>query len=452
MSDGKVRPQHAGGIKGIKNRPRALSFPSDTPANQAWVYGLGLPFQISPTEAGIFANIGRKDLFSQGKIDVEAGTDLIIFDDLDRIGAARVIPLQRGEEITHPRSDERLLMSSYPVAGGFVPWGAKRADGSPHPHAGTGFGLNCEWAYPVDRQGGPEQLADRIERYRLQQYRHDGNNFRVMSSDAIEAHQPLSCAVPDGDDLLMVLMTRSEEDVFVKQHGEAGLDRWRIEPNKNLPRPLLQFSHLVGVARWRFDADTGWHVSEYRPIPAAVNMGEASLIRDRDGSLLVTARPFVSSVYDIFVWRSRDQGASWQEVIHVENVRRAPVSINRSLGGTPYVAGNALHTLSGQKREYREALHLWPLAPDRRSLLSPMVIRDSLVEWGRTSAGRIRQVDHPSGRTVRLKDGNWRHILAYRVSGKGEVHTGIDPAATPIPGLYVDEVLSVGEPAPEWKF
>jgi len=80
-----------------------------------------------------------------------------------------------------------------------------------------------------------------------------------------------------------------------------------------------------------------------------------------------------------------------------------------------------------------------------------MLIRD-LAEWGLTNTGRTWQIDHPSGCTVRLKDGNWHHILAYRANGKGAVRVGIDRAATPIPGLYADEVLSVGEPAPEWRF
>ena len=137
---------HSSGITIIRNRLRVLGFPSDTPENQAWVYGLGAPFQISSTEGGVFVNIGRKDLLSQGKGDLEIGSNLIIFDDIEGIGKKTPIPINRAEEIKHPQTGERILMASYPVSGGFVPHGAKHKDGSSHPYAGTGFGFHLEVA------------------------------------------------------------------------------------------------------------------------------------------------------------------------------------------------------------------------------------------------------------------------------------------------------------------
>ena len=85
-------------------------------------------------------------------------------------------------------------MVKYPVAGGFVPAGAKRADGSPHPHAGTGFGLSTAQAWPQhDRDLGHN--ADRIGRraypgaqaheyLELQQLSYDGSRFRAEKAKA----------------------------------------------------------------------------------------------------------------------------------------------------------------------------------------------------------------------------------------------------------------------------
>ena len=38
-------------------------------------------------------------------------------------------------------------MVKYPVRGGFIPLGAKLSDGTPHPHAGTGFGTSQAMAW-----------------------------------------------------------------------------------------------------------------------------------------------------------------------------------------------------------------------------------------------------------------------------------------------------------------
>ena len=435
------------GITGIRNRPRSLGFPSDAPPNQAWVYGLANPFQISPTEAGIFVNIGRKDLMASGKGDLEAGNDLIIFNDQDKIGTTPPIPLNRGGETKDPRTGERVLMSSYPMGVGFVPHGAKRPDGSPHPYAGTGFGLLIEIGYPLERPGGPENDPDKMfKRWTLYQYRYDGKKFQITKSEELDINQfvpghvllskSFTSAIPDGDDLLLPMSTVAEVP------SEAYLKR-----------------SVTGIARWRYDHKAGWKICEYHPVPGALSFGEASVVRDWDGSLLFSARSFVEPFLEsIVVWRSEDQGVTWEEVIHVKSARFGPVTINRAVDGSLYIVANPINKPASSpnalgKRDYvREALQLWMLAPDRRSLLTPVVVRDGHVEWGLTSRGFIRSLDHPSGRTVRLADGQWHHLLGYRVLGPWEVLVGTDLAATPIPGTYLDEIFSRGEPAPEWNF
>lgn len=80
------------------------------------------------------------------------------------------------------------------------------------------------------------------------------------------------------------------------------------------------------------------------------------------------------------------------------------------------------------------------------------VVRDGLKEFGRNPEGHIRAVDHPSGRTLRLADGQWRHLLGFRILGPFEIKIGLDETVIAVPGAYLDEIVSDGAPAPEWKF
>jgi hypothetical protein len=60
-------------------------------------------------------------------------------------------------------------------------------------------------------------------------------------------------------------------------------------------------------------------------------------------------------------------------------------------------------------------------------------------------------VDHPSGATVQLADGRWRHVLAYRLLHSPMIRScGTYPA--PQVGCYVEEVVSDGPVLPAWTF
>jgi len=95
-------------------------------------------------------------------------------------------------------------------------------------------------------------------------------------------------------------------------------------------------------------------------------------------------------------------------------------------------------------------LLLWPLAPDRRSLLEPLVARDCAADFGPAPAGSIWRADHPVGLTVRLADGQWRHVFCYRVLDRDECVS--DAAATSRTGTYVEEVITQGDSARPWGF
>ena len=84
--------------------------------------------------------------------DFEVGTDMILLSDLSQLSAANALPVSRNHEEIKPNSgrpSENSVMVKYWIRGGFVPLGAKRQDGSSHPHAGTGFGFCWAISWPL---------------------------------------------------------------------------------------------------------------------------------------------------------------------------------------------------------------------------------------------------------------------------------------------------------------
>ena len=91
------------GITGVTKGPADVSVPPDVPAGEAQRYGLGFPFQVSPTMAAIFVN---RRMEGTGVGDFENGSDVILFDDLSRITADAPIPVTRNAKRTDPATGE----------------------------------------------------------------------------------------------------------------------------------------------------------------------------------------------------------------------------------------------------------------------------------------------------------------------------------------------------------
>lgn len=419
------------GIIGATKGPRDLSIPRDTPPGQDGIYQLGTPFQLSDTQAGMFCNIRRVSVYAG---DLEMGSDLVIFDDIDEICADSAIALIRGEEMDHPETGERMILSTYPFVGGFVPLGARCDDGTPHPHAGSGFAVCTQRGYPAHTRSSLLASDPPFGRHRIQEYSYDGATFSITRDEAIGAdgliqgrmfsHFGSGNAIPDGTDLVAAVAVQADSS----EHGEQ-----------------------AGLARWRRGPDGGWGVAEFHPVPAALGICEPTLVRDIDGALLLSARgTFETGNNQAFlVWRSEDGGSSWEQVIHERGVRNsAPVTLNRAADGTPYLAANPRYLPCGRVFQHRELLALWPLAPDRRGVLPPSIIRDS-TDFGPGPYSHPWWVDHPIGCTLRLADGGLRHLLTYRVLGNHEAISNAPPA--PQTGCYVEEVFSVNEPLGIWR-
>ncbi len=428
--------------------PADVTIPPTQPEGHTWRYGLGLPFQVAAGKVGLFCGIRGK----RGH-DFEAGTDVILFSDLSQIQAEGAIPISRNHDEKNPNSSPAgapSIMVKYPVRGGFVPAGAKLEDGSPHPHAGTGFGICQAIAWTADQESvyPGEQSYEYVELYQLA---YDDDGFRHTQTEripygdllpgAVLANPGLTNAIADGEDLL-----------FTMGGGIEG-------------------GSASGLTRWRRQADK-WRPVSMVPITDPDGSFEPSLIRDGDGTLLFCARGGRDEEgrrrLQSRVWRSQDGGESWSKIIHVEGaVGGCPITLNQAADGTPYIAANlnevTLHPLSERGRPKkndqgivyasaagREKLCFWPLNQARDGLETPVLVRDSVAEFGLAPSGDFWAVDHPSAMTVQLADGNWHNVIAMRICDIAEVRHGADPV--PQTGFYVEEVLSPGTPIPMWKF
>src|SRR5262249_44188923 len=157
----------------------------------------------------------------RGGDDLEVGVDLAFFDTVDGFRSERPLAITRNHEEPNPRSrpsGARAVMVKYPIRGGFVPLGARRKDGSTHPHAGTGFAINQAIARRIGPSGslfhGVSAFSDdeSYRYYELRELSFDNRSFNIVASERIApgdllsgwnvVGEGLTNAIPDGDDFL----------------------------------------------------------------------------------------------------------------------------------------------------------------------------------------------------------------------------------------------------------
>jgi len=409
-------------------------------------YGIGHVFQAGPNQAGLLCNLRFEGLPAG---DFEAGMDVVIFDDTQKISSANAVPVTRTVKYADRVNGQWRIVLKHLAVGGFIPFGARRADGSPHPHAGTGFGVTQSMDFPMKGLGPSYGYYSKLDKKKgmvrtteVQQFTFDGKEFKVPRVDTYTQAKPLRApdskwkltapplrmGIPDGDDLLAGVVATSNDASVLSSDPEA-----------------------VGVSRWR-RVDGRWQPVEFTPVVALTTSlwaGEPSLIRDLDGALLFTAR-LGGTKYKVYspenhvvrVWRSVD-GRAWKLIVEQPDMRgQSPVTINRAADGTPYIVSNAL----GRERD---KLVLWPLSRDRTGFEEPVTVRDALQQFGRPPSNIVWFMDHTNAGVVRLADGRWHDLLVYRIMDRGE-HGGQAPP--PQTGLYVEEVLSTGRAIPAWRF
>jgi hypothetical protein len=462
-----------------------LGHPVDPQLRDNHIYGVPALYQVSPTAALCIANIR---VIGAGQVDFENGADAIVFDSLDAIDATKAVPLVRNVAVVDPDNGTRLVMVMHAPNGGFVPLGAVLPDGRPHPAAGTGFGIAvASRHYETAPLGAtPTTVKSSVRGYLiLLQYRYDGATFTVVSSRRIDHAdffpgwltfgRGLAAAIPDGEDLLFGLVAGQDNDTarahreLVKQAGRPA------HPHAHGP---LGSCYGSVCSRWRYGKD-GWQPVSYAPVSAVGPdmAGEPSMVRDLDGSILFSVRGKGSNAapgecdlglentYEHFrVYRSRDNGATWERAIHLAEVRSpTPVVINCLANGQPYLAANPFKPLMKDdegrtiyKTRVREELMAWALTPDRRGVEKPVMLLDANARFGKArqypEIGHANHwhLDHPEGGVIRLRDGRWHALLAFRFTDTALCGFGIPPP--PQAGAWIEEIECAGEARAPWRF
>lgn len=424
----------------IISRGRKVQDVVGSPHAPNWWYVSWAPFQISATEYALPLSRLATGIYT---VDFGLGFDMAVLENLDG-PPKQIMELGRTAFERHPRTGKPVQMTRWAPHTGFVPLDAKRADGTPHPHAGTGFGVGGLQAFPCDEAGNLtcRMYCDTDDVYLSQevmQLRYDGRELRIDHSERVERDQflpgrmlngsGLGLAVPDGDDLLFV----SGEYTEVADNTRCGVTRWQR-------------------------LDGRWRMTEF--VPVAVEPGfyysEGTIARDADGALLFCAR--ANRRHTIQVWRSYDGGRAWECLFTADNMRPlTPISINCTADGRAYIAANPFcpGNLDSRGRQrypniLRERIFMWPLSDDRKRLLEPVVLRDGPSDFGIAPSDMHWAIDHPMSTTLRLADGKWHHVISYRLLDAAEI---LEHAPqTPVTGSYVDEIALEPDVNPLWRF
>ncbi len=409
------------GIVTITHGLPDVSLALETTDNRPAYYGIGLPLQVSGTQAAIFCNLRA---IGPGFSDYEDGTDVLIFDSLNSLRTARPVALSRNQKWTHTETAQEHLIVKFPMAGGFWPLGAKSADGSRHPGEGRGFGICQALSFLVDSKGFFTWTKPFVRHLEVVQLHHDEARLQV-SERKLMGPNPLPVAGPNGWQLVSPGLTNA------------------ISVVNDLLQPVLarrNGQYRSGVCRWKWQ-DGRWVPVSFVPIGAG---SEPTLVRVADRSLMFTTRPEADQVGTIVIWRSTDAGRTWQETVRQHDISTsAPLSIIRTVCGMPFITTNPL----GSKRT---KLSYWQI--NGTGLSGQRLIRDCTAEFGPRPKGTFWAVDHPSSATVRLADGRWHSILTYRIKTFRLPTLGREEPVVPQTGCYVEEILSTGPAVPEWHF
>ena len=453
------RAEATRGITRVTRSDVRLRIPPSTPAGQTWRYCISFPFQLAPRKAAIICNIRGNH-----PGDFEVGTDFIPFDSLFPFQPGKPLPISRISRGVNPNSrppGESCWLIKQWIRVGFVPLGAKHAEGSPHPHAGTGFGINEVIAWPLRVKQAPPGADDRPSDpyggrewygyHELHQFAYDGQQFRVSETESVPYDQLLpgwslgsggmTSAIPDGDDFI-IPFTGARQNA----PGGIGLLKWSRRQGKWWPQDFLP-AQLGKEGRHSF---------------------EPSLVHDINGAWLLCARGTGDNAKSIRIWRSNDRGAHWKSLLSLHDVLpRSPVALHQASDGTPFIAANLIqgdtpadmadrfplpidsagHPL---KPRIRDTLCLWPLDVQNARLQPPIVVRSGPASFGPPPGGITWTIDHPIAANLQLSDGLWHTVLGYRVVDRAETDNGFQPP--PQTGAYLEEVSSAGPGIPAWRF
>jgi hypothetical protein len=425
---------------------------------------------VAPGIAGILAHISIEATPSYG---YNNGTDLVLFESLDDLRNPHAVRVSRNEFTIDAAGGAGTLLLKSPAVGGFVPMKARMSDGSFHKHGGSGFALGPSHRFPATGGGGFSwRDPHRYDMLEVFQLRYDSSGLtsvcegtwtqnmdaplRIADTEWCIFSHGLTSAIADGSDLLFTVMARKSD------RAAAGVSRWSHRDGHWRPvsfQPVTENEAIPPDPKRVHESN----------IHERTRWLEPSLVRARDGSLLFCARGSdtycstdgTESCFLVQVWRSIDGGRSWSIFLRVPEVRNvSPVTVNRSVDGTAYLASNPFRpafTIGPRVGRGREDLSLWPINEERSVLDAPLSVVQALSEFGEAPPSPDPEwydcwlVDHPNSATIQLGDGFWHDLLAYRVT-HSPLFGSLSIAPASQVGCHISEVLSYGPVQPLWEF
>lgn len=396
--------------------------------------------QIAPGKAALFIS---SEVVGGKAIDYVGGTDAVVFGKLEDLSSYISFPVNHNNEQVNPITGRDCIIMKFAPALGFVPDGTLMSDHTPHPHAGTGFGLFYCQSIDNDMSekdgfnGKWAEGSDVLRYWELLQFRYLDGKIEITGrkkfspSEFLPGHtllnRGLSSAIADGEDLLLPVQACGGVADTAKMCGFAekssGFMRWKFSGNAWIP---VSYTDVTGT-----DGITAF---------------EPSMIRDGDGALLFTARQTGRNIpdkFDVFLWRSADNGLKWELMFHKKKLRsESPVSLNMTPEGVPFIAGNlmtgGMNMESATYGYTRDILCLWELATDRRNLKTPIIARCASFEFGPPPTRFGWRIDHPISNLVELAGGEKYCIMSYRIMAVSETKSSMPP--TSHTGCYIETV------------
>ena len=367
-------------------RGQLLARPASQPAGttQSVAYELGNLLQLDRDHCLLVASLDE-----QGGGDKCVGNDGFVIRSLADVRAERAIPLNRPDPSFTLVDGKKAWLSKGPATGGFVPLGAVRDDGSPHPAAGSGFlGASCINFNEAgtSMESGCEALIEFLE------LRWDGRRLTVKA-ELIRSlmglpvvGQAMCGFLPDGDGFLAPFLTERGNVMF----------RFELQGNK--------WTAVAQGEPFMAKPVTG-PIGHFNSATDAETAETECCVRKANGAYWASTRgnDAMGRLY-----RSTD-GLNYHLFLE-HPTHTVPQPLNQGLDGNLYLATNPFPGPDGAW--LRNPLVIRPFEGDRFG--DPIIAHD--VDGIRTQTGdQIPFVDHAMGSNVHL-EGRWRHFLCFRVS------------------------------------
>ena len=419
---------------------------------------VGSCFQVTRELAAFVVNVR---CFGKQTCDFELGNDIYLFDSFETLGESEPLTFLRSFTDRHPDDGSEVVFSRYDGQVAFVPVGATLPDGTPHPHAGTGFCLGTAIALPANAQGAAS----------VDVYRGNLGWFLILTQLAWQ-----------DDTLIQTNRQILRPTDFMPGANDSGLGA----PVFDGADILIPFSMVkpapygLGLLRMQRLADGQWHPGTFemiapekgdnpplfsKPTPGDGLSGcEGSAARLADGQVVFTCREWGPKP-----WSPEPLEASrmrlWKGCPGVTPFRQvqeraffhtlSPITVGATWEGEPYLLANAYSRTDWKgaavpSLDIREKLLLYPLAGENLAPAEPLLLCDVVNDFGEPgpeTGGWF--ADHPMGWRLQLQ-GKQRNFVTWRVFHVRETK-GVTPSefsAAWIAEIFSDAVGVTTAPSP----